>query len=463
MNKKIFKIAVAVSTAIGVLALIASLIFSVLRHQLIEDNEALVHSIAQSILPALLVNDAAQVQALMKALESYPGIESAELISAEGAPIASYARVDELSDPTSSSFALASASVDPNTVHVMAPITFDSLIVANLHIAVNLWPTYLRIMTWMGVLLILPSFLYMLVKHYRVKLRFERVFLNDKGGPGLSSNKDFDIDHALSQAMIDADINIDFQPIKRMTDGGIYGMEVVVCWLHPSGQTLHFSPSSFVTQAEENQIFLPFDDWLLSAACSSASEWQHRFGPLVLTINITSEQLKDAKLAKKIRTICEKTQYPYQLLELEITESALSSSIEEGRFAIHSLAQAGLAVTLDSFGLMKDSMELLAELPVRKVKLDSKLVKRMSHDESVFRLLQTTIAFAISNNVQVMADGIETREQLDVLKSFGCSLGQGPYINAPLSASKFSEFLEAGTFAQRVESPTIQVKGFSVV
>jgi uncharacterized membrane protein affecting hemolysin expression len=148
MNKQKFKLAVVTTAVLGAIALISVLAFNVVRYKLIEDNEVLVHSVAQSILPALLVNDSTQVQAMMKALESYPGIESAELINADGASIASYAKADTSFDPMSSSFELASAGDDPNQLHVMAPITFDSLIVANLHIAVNLWPTYIRIMIW---------------------------------------------------------------------------------------------------------------------------------------------------------------------------------------------------------------------------------------------------------------------------------------------------------------------------
>jgi hypothetical protein len=93
----------------------------------------------------------------------YPGIQTAELISSEGASLASFSRDSHLIDPSIQGFELASASDDPQQLHVMAPLTFDSLIVANLHIAVNLWPIYLRIMMWGGILLMIPSVIYVLV------------------------------------------------------------------------------------------------------------------------------------------------------------------------------------------------------------------------------------------------------------------------------------------------------------
>ena len=187
MNKKFIKIAVLTPTLIAALVVVSVFAFQVVRHILVEENELLVHSVAQSILPALLINDTQQVEAMMKALESYPGVQTAELISAEGASIASYARAGEYLDPLSPTFELASAANDSNQVHVMAPITFDSLIVANLHIAVNLWPIYLRIMTWLGVLLIVPSAMYVLVKQLRIKVRFEKISKDGGSGHGALS------------------------------------------------------------------------------------------------------------------------------------------------------------------------------------------------------------------------------------------------------------------------------------
>jgi EAL domain-containing protein (putative c-di-GMP-specific phosphodiesterase class I) len=462
MNKKI-KLAVLTAAVVGGLVLFSVLIFGLVRHKLIQDNEALVHSVAQSILPALMVNDSAQVQALMKALESYPGIEFAELINADGAPIATYARADQHFDSMSSSFELASAGDDANQVHVMAPITFDSLIVANLHIAVNLWPTYIRIMIWIGVLLIVPSVIYVLIKQFQLKLRFERVASGGLGGPKWPKDKEFEINHAVKDAMIDADISIEFQPIKRMSDGGVFGMEVVVCWRHPSGQTLYVSPSNFVALAKKSGFFLPFDDWLISTACAQAAEWQHRFGPLVLMLNITADQLKDTAFAKKIRDICEKTQYPHQLLELQISETALSPNTQEVCDAIQSLAQEGLGVSLERFGLSNESLALLDALPIRKIKLDSRMTKRIGHDDAVLQLVRAMISHSLAKNVQVMADGIETQSQLDLLKSMGCSLGQGSYMTPPLSASNFSAFLSSSTFGQSERDTVAPIRSFSVV
>lgn len=463
MNKKIIKLAVVVPALLGALVIASVLTFNAVRHVIIEENEVLVHSVAQSILPALLVNDTQQVEALVKALESYPGIESAELISSQGASIASYARSGHALDPTSTSFELASANEDQNEVHVMAPITFDSVIVANLHIAVNLWPAYLRIMTWLGVLLIVPSILYVLIKQFRIKLRIEKAPGN--GGSGGGGNS-FNVTQAVNQAMQDSDISLEFQPIQRMSDSGLFGMEVQVCWNHPSGQTLHISPSDFISLAEKSGICLPFDDWLLANALEQAAAWQHQHGPLILTLNISASQFADSEFPQKVRTACEYAQFPYQLLELEVNESVVMRLAQNASAYFLSFAEQGLGMTVDNFGLSLPSTNMLNTLPINKVKLDRKLIKRMSYDDVVRQSILATIDFALSHDVQVMADGIETAAQHAELQMMGCIFGQGSYFYAPMSASSFKDFLSARPFDKLSKrfAPTrlTDAHGFSV-
>jgi EAL domain-containing protein (putative c-di-GMP-specific phosphodiesterase class I) len=449
MSRKIIKLAVFVPTIVGALVLSSVLVFNAVRQVIIQDNEALVHAVAQSILPALLVNDSQQVEAMMKTLESYPGIQSAELISSFGAPIASYVRSSDVSDPMTSSFELASAADDPNRVHVMAPITFDSVIVANLHIAVNLWPTYLKIVTWLGIMLILPSAIYVFIKRLRLKLRFEVVDKYDGPGHGGGS---FNLNRAVKAAMSDADISLEYLPIQRMSDGGLFGMEVVVSWRHPSGQTLYASPSDFVALAEKDGICLPFDDWLLTTACTQAACWQNQYGPLVLTLNISAAQFCDKSFPKKIRSICAMTQYPHQLLELEVNESLLTRNLQEALVNLAAFAEHGIEITIDAFGLSQSALEMLNVLPIKKVKLDRKLVSRMVFDAQIFELIDDTIKHAVRHDVQVMADGVEHTEQHEKLHSVGCLLGQGSFIAAPMTASDFEAFLASRPFDRSASS-----------
>jgi|GEM_PF-2295466 len=440
MDKRMMKLAVIVPATVGAIAIATALMFNVVRHFIVQDNEALVHSVAQSILPALLVNDTAQVHAVLKALEGHAGIESAELISAEGVSMASYAKEGQSLIPMSQSFELASATDDPNRLHVMAPIAFDSLILANLHIAVNLWPSYLRIMTWLGVLMMLPSVIYVLIKLFRIKIRIDRGGHHGDGGSDQGGNL-FDVHQAIDTSMRDADISLEYQPIQRMSDGGVFGMEVVVCWRHPLGESRHVSPASFMELADQSGICLPFEGWLLTTACTQAADWQRRYGPLILSINITASQFHDPLFAQKVRAVCEKTQYPHQLLELEVHESVISRDPQKALTCIQRLADQGLSVTVDGFGLVQNSLDVLQISAITKVKLDPKLIKRMDRDELVWQFVETTIEQMLLHGVQVIADGLTTADQLVALQKMGCGLGQGSYFQPPLTVSGFESFL----------------------
>lgn len=459
MNKTIIKLAVTASAVIGTLVLTSVFAFNAVRHVIIEDNEALVHSVAQKILPALLANDTQQVETLLKGLESYPGVQSAELVSAQGAPIASFTRSGQQIDPSISSFELASADEDPNHLHVMAPLTFDSLIVANLHIAVNLWPTYLRIMVWLGVLLIVPSVIYVLIKQLRLKLRYEVV--GRRGGPG-NGGDSYDVKKALNAAMSDADISVEFQPIQRMSDSGLFGMEVVVCWRHPSGQTLYISPADFAALALKNGLCLPFDEWLLCNACAQAASWQHQYGPLVLSIHLSESQFNDPLFADKVREICKQAQYPHQLLELEVSGVLVANQLHNASSVIEKFADQGLSVTLNNFGLLQNSPDQLSLYRVNKVKLDRKLVHRIGQDEQVFEFVKILVERAVTNEVQVMANGVERADQREVLLRLGCILGQGNHFHPPLSKDVFEALLASRQLdlsLNRTSTSKVQLSG----
>jgi EAL domain-containing protein (putative c-di-GMP-specific phosphodiesterase class I) len=466
MNKKNFRWTVLLPALIGGLVVTAILAFQLVRHFLIEENEALVHTVAQSMLPALLVNDSHQIEAMMRALESYPGVQTAELVNAQGAALASYARGVDQSDAIAPVFALATALDDPNQLHVISPITFDSLVVANLHISVNLWPIYLRIMTWLGLLLIVPSVAYVVVRQLRIKVRFETI--SSHGGPGSGSDdRTFDLHGTTSKAMADADISLEYQPIRRLSDGGLFGMEVVACWRHPSGQTLHFSPANFVSLAEKANICLPFDIWLLRTAFEKAAVWQRQHGPLVLTLDVSEAQFNDPLFPQTVRDLCDSAQYPNQLLELEVRESILSRQPMVVTAAMRAFAAKGLNLTVDGFGLMQSSLQLLQDFPIHKIKLDGKLIKNLLNDTHVSLLIQDTVSYALARDVQVTTEGIESSQQCTEVEKMGCLLGQGAYLSQPLAVNDF-EILLSGQAHNRVQLRHSQensetLKGFSSI
>lgn len=438
--KKSIRLFLMVPTVALLIVAVCYLSFKAIEQSIIEENEVLVHSMAQSLLPALLVGDTQQVDNLLKTLESYPGIQSAELISGAGIPLASYARNGVGIDPARTEFALASADegLSSNGLHVMAPLTFDTQILANLHIAVNLWPAYLRIIQWLGLLLILPSAVYVVVKQLRIKIRVEKFINHNGSGPG--ADNEFNLDSALQDALKEADISLEYQPIKRVSDKGIFGAEVIVCWRHPSGQTLHVSPSDFIALAERNGLFLPFAHWVLETACKQFAAWQHQHGPLVLALNIAPSQLKDSGFYQKVRDVCAATQFPHQLIEFEINEAVLLRA-PNALTDVATFSQQGMSLTVDGFGLSTRSHELLQSNAIHKIKFAPQLIKNVAQDAEMCAHVRSFAHLALAHDVQMMADGLRSDEQTEIMQKLGCVLGQGPHLSRALSSKQFEELL----------------------
>ncbi|MEY2677386.1 MAG: hypothetical protein RLZ00_78 [Pseudomonadota bacterium] len=433
--EKSIRLFLLVPTVAVLIAAVCYLSFKAIEQSIIEENEALVHGIAQSLMPALLAGDVQQVETLLKNLESNPGIQSAELIGGSGIPLASYSRDGSALDPGQTQFALASAE-DNMSLHVMAPLTFDTQILANLHIAVNLWPAYLRIIQWLGLLLIIPSVAYVMVKQMRLKVRFERTF---EGG-GLVFDDSFNLDQALGDALKDSDISLEYQPIKRLSDQDIYGAEVVVCWKHPLGQTLHVSPADFIALAENSGLFLPFGQWVMQTACQQFSAWQQQYGPLILVMNIAPGQLKDVEFYRKVREACELAQFPHQLIEFEINEAALlraSTALTD----VEAFVQRGLSLAVDGFGLSPRSYELLQSTFIQKIKFAPQLIKNLAHDVEMCSHVQSFARLALAHDVQMMVDGLHSPEQMAVMQKMGCVLGQGTHLSQALSSQQFEDLL----------------------
>lgn len=406
---------------------------------LVEQNEQLVHSVAQTLLPALLANDQEQVQVLLKSLEAYPSIERIDLVSSEGAGLASLTRVGDRLGPVTSEFALASADVGNDLLQLAAPITFDSLILANLHIAVNIWPAYMRIMSWLGMLLIIPSLIYVFVKQMRIKLRFEQVLSKSEAGDDLGE-KSFNLHAVMKEAFEEARISVEYQPVRRLTDGGLYGFELMVCWHHPSGQTLHLSPADFVKVAKKWGMFLPVGDWVLETACKDAAKWQREHGPLVMSFNISSEQFQEPGFGSRVREICQMAGYPVQLIEFELNESWL---VKQSNFVglVESFLAQGLSLTIDQFGLSRQSFDMLKSVSIQKIKLDAKLLVNIEQDKFIQDLVGTIVEQALQADVQVMCDGVSRTSQLQLLSKLGCSHGQGAALSEIMSKDKFQQYL----------------------
>jgi hypothetical protein len=260
----------------------------ILAHQ-----EQAVARLSQELLQALLVNDSAQVRTLMDSLAKQPGVATADLVSSQGASLASFAHAN----PHSTSeqvFALALLEPVSGTTHTTVPLRFDGMVVAQLHVALRVWPVFQVAMMWLGVGLCVMGAFYAVFKHFRFKLQWDtpKTQLPQAVKPPESVQAaPFDLQHALRLALAQAQITVKFQPMHRRHDGAVVGMNVRVCWPQSSGELLHLSAAEFVAQARKEGISLPFGEWVFETAWTQAAQWQRAHGPLILAFDMSEQEL----------------------------------------------------------------------------------------------------------------------------------------------------------------------------
>lgn len=439
------------------LVLVAILLFGFgfvnLRNALIDSKEQLAVSFSQRILHALMRNDAQQVAALMKSLEGVPGVQVAELVANNGETLASYSRAGQpVNLAQQAQFELAT-HLDDNRLQIMVPVSFDTQIIANLYLSIDLWASCTPYFAGFGAALLVFATLYVLVRQRNIKIRFEKNTHPPSSGGGGAS---FNVDNAMRQALEEADITLKYLPIMRLADEGLFGVEVIVSWLHPSGQRLNISPADFVALAEQHGMFLPFGTWVMTTACHQAAVWHHQHGPLALSLNLSASQLQNTSLIAQIHAACANAQFPHQFIEFEVNEAFLLRQPELMKQAVQNWVDQGMSLTLDRFGSTHQSVALLQSLPIRKIKLDHKLLDVASENTDSSSTLQMMTAFAIAMNVSVTVDGVHSTAQRQSLFEMGCVLGQGTYCGKAMSAEEFTEFLVRRSLIGPVPIPNVE-------
>ncbi|PIT76518.1 EAL domain-containing protein [Limnohabitans sp. B9-3] len=438
-KKARFRPQLAVALVVGAI-LVSGFGFVYLRNALIESKEQLAASFAQRVLGALMANDAQQVAVLMKSLEDVPGVQVAELVAHNGQTLASYSRAGQPVDYAQQAQFELATHLDDNQLHIMVPVSFDTQIIANLYLSVDLWASCTPYFAGFGAAFLVFAALYVWVKQRRIKIRIEKNNPPPSSGGGGGT---FNVDNAMREALKDADITLKYVPIMRLADEGLFGVEVLVSWLHPSGQRLNISPADFIALAEKSGLFLPFGAWVMTTACHQAAIWHKQHGPLALSLNLSASQLQNPSLVGQIHAACAAAQFPHQFMELEVNESLLLRQSVLMKQAVQNLVDQGMSLTLDRFGSTHQSVALLQSFPIRKIKLDHKLLDFVVENNESSSTLQMMTAFAIATNVTVMVDGLNSAAQRQSLFDMGCVLGQGRYCGTAMSADALSAVLVA--------------------
>ncbi len=252
------------------------------------------------------------------------------------------------------------------------------------------------------------------------------------------------LESALRRAVGQGEFEVHYQPIVDLAEGRLFGVEALVRWRHPERGLL--APAHFISLAEDSGLIVPIGSFVLREAATRVKAWRDEgHGPLRLEVNLSARQFQKPDLVDEVARCLEETGLPPEALELEITESTAMHDVDASVATLSALRERGVRTSLDDFGTRYSSLSYLKRLPVDTVKLDQSFVRDVTSDRRDAAIATAILTLAKSLDLSVIAEGVETREQLDFLRAKGCDTMQGFFFSRPLAAADLESRLRSGT------------------
>jgi diguanylate cyclase (GGDEF)-like protein/PAS domain S-box-containing protein len=246
------------------------------------------------------------------------------------------------------------------------------------------------------------------------------------------------LERFLRRALEQQEFHLYYQPKIDIATGCVTGMEALLRWIHPGMGMI--SPGKFIPLAEETGLIVPIGAWVLRTACAQIRAWQLQGLPtLRVAVNLSARQFAHDDLHASIVRALEETGLAPELLELEITESLTMENPEHAAALLKKLKALGVRLAIDDFGTGYSSLGYLKRFPIDTVKIDRSFIRDIPHDEDDVAITQAVIAMAHSLRLKVIAEGVETGEQLAFLRAHGCDEAQGYLFGAPMLADDFAK------------------------
>ncbi len=243
----------------------------------------------------------------------------------------------------------------------------------------------------------------------------------------------------LRNAVKNREFLLHYQPQIDIASGAIAGVEALVRWQRPDEGLI--APGRFIPLAEESGLIVQIGEWVLNEACRQMKAWiddgRH---PLVIAVNLSAQQFKRGDIVDTVARALDSSGLPPHLLELELTESILLQDTDSVMATLHKLKKLGVQLSIDDFGTGYSSLAYLKRLAVDKLKIDQSFVRDLSDDKDDAAIIKAVIQLGQALQLCVIAEGVETHEQLDFLRRHGCDQAQGYLIARPLPAKEFEEF-----------------------
>jgi predicted signal transduction protein with EAL and GGDEF domain len=246
-----------------------------------------------------------------------------------------------------------------------------------------------------------------------------------------------DLEHAIEKN----ELFLVYQPEIELESGAVSTLEALVRWRHPQRGTI--LPAEFIPLAERSGLMVPIGRWVMRSACQQARRWLDQGMDIpVMAVNVSSMQLKGTgDLSAEVAEILRETGISPEQLEIELAESTLIDALRQNSDVLQGLQRLGIAIAIDDFGTVYSSLEYLRRFPGSRIKVSQTFVKNLLQDADSAAIVRAAISLGRELGRDVIAEGVETFEQVELLKKWGCQEGQGYRFAKPLSPDDTAEFL----------------------
>ena len=275
---------------------------------------------------------------------------------------------------------------------------------------------------------------------YFAKQRGRNTFQFFSPGVGVFSRKRFDLERDLRRALPMRQFEVHYQPKMDVATGRVKGVEALLRWRHPTRGLV--APMDFIPVAEETGLMFAIGEWVLREACRQARQWQlDRQLFLRIAVNISPIHFREPKFLDIVRSALVDHELEPHFLEIELTESTVMDHAESSVQILEELSRMGVIVSIDDFGTGYSSMSYLRRFPVDKLKIDRSFINDLTTNSDAASIVQAIISLAHSLRLKVVAEGVETAEQLSKLRDLGCDQCQGYYFSAAVLPTEIEMFI----------------------
>jgi diguanylate cyclase (GGDEF)-like protein/PAS domain S-box-containing protein len=254
--------------------------------------------------------------------------------------------------------------------------------------------------------------------------------------------KKINLENDLRQALSKGELSLNYQPIIDMDTMTVAGFEALLRWRRNDA---FVSPVDFIPILEKTGLIIPVGDWLINAACEQCKTWQRHFKhDIFMSVNISQPQFKNEKIINVLKQVLSNTGLNPKHLKIEVTESLVMDNVKNSLQTLLAIRDMGIKIAIDDFGTGYSSLNYLRRLPIDFLKIDQSFVRAMIESANDAAIVKTIIELGKNLGYGLIAEGVETKQQLEYLQMLGCNYIQGYFFSRPLSAEDAAAFLQLG-------------------